>query len=129
MKSASPPDDPIATFAPALFDGRVALVTGGGRGIGRATALAFARLGADVAIAARNEENLARTRTDVEALGAECVSTTLVLDADGKVAYYGALVSRKKDESTGKKTPHARKAVEQLLAGEAVSTPETFTYG
>ncbi len=66
---------PLATFAPDLFAGRVVLVTGGGRGIGRRTALAFARLGADVAIAARNAENLERTRADIEALGRRCVST------------------------------------------------------
>ncbi len=66
--------DPIATIAPGTFDGQVALVTGGGRGIGRATALGFARLGADVAIAARDEANLERTRADVEALGRRCVA-------------------------------------------------------
>ena len=65
---------PLATYAPDLFAGTVALVTGGGRGIGRITALAFARLGADVAIGARNADNLARTADEIRAQGGRCVA-------------------------------------------------------
>jgi NAD(P)-dependent dehydrogenase (short-subunit alcohol dehydrogenase family) len=65
---------PLATFAPDLFAHRVVLVTGGGRGIGREIALAFARLGADVVIASRNEANLAATRAEIEALGRQCLA-------------------------------------------------------
>ena len=70
----STPKSAAETFAPGLFRGRAVLVTGGGRGIGRATALAFAELGADVAIAARDAENLARTLDDLLATGVRATS-------------------------------------------------------
>jgi NAD(P)-dependent dehydrogenase (short-subunit alcohol dehydrogenase family) len=66
--------DAMTTFAANLFENRVALVTGGGRGIGRAIALAFARLGADLIIASRRPENLAPTAADIEALGRHCLA-------------------------------------------------------
>jgi len=65
---------PLATFAPGLFRGRTALVTGGGRGIGRAVALGFARLGANLIIASRNPENLEPTAKEIEALGVGCLA-------------------------------------------------------
>ena len=64
----------LTTFAPGLFAGRSALITGGGRGIGRAAALAFAHLGANVAIASRKQEHLEPTAADVGALGVRCLA-------------------------------------------------------
>jgi len=65
--------DPLDMFAPDLFRGRVGLVTGGGTGIGRETALGLARYGADVVIASRHEENLAPAAEEIEALGVRCL--------------------------------------------------------
>jgi NAD(P)-dependent dehydrogenase (short-subunit alcohol dehydrogenase family) len=51
------------------LDGRVAVVTGGGTGIGRGTALVLAEHGADVVLAARRAEPLESTAEEIEALG------------------------------------------------------------
>jgi len=51
------------------MDGRVALITGSSRGLGRAMALVFAQSGASVAITARRADVLEATRKEVEAAG------------------------------------------------------------
>ncbi len=58
-------------FAPDLFRDQVALVTGGGTGIGRATAAMLARLGARVAIASRKLDHLAPTAAELAAIAGE----------------------------------------------------------
>jgi len=58
-------------FSPGIFQGQTALVTGGGTGIGRATALLLARLGAKVAIASRKLENLEATARELAAVVGE----------------------------------------------------------
>ena len=51
------------------LDGKVAIVTGAGRGIGQGCALAFAEMGADVVCAARTREQIEETAARVRALG------------------------------------------------------------
>jgi NAD(P)-dependent dehydrogenase (short-subunit alcohol dehydrogenase family) len=61
----------VGDFLAELFslDGRVALVTGGSSGIGRAMAGALARAGASVVLAARGKQALEETAADLRALG------------------------------------------------------------
>ena len=55
---------------PPSLDGRVALVTGASRGIGRGIALQLGESGATVYITGRSAANLQRTRDEVKARGA-----------------------------------------------------------
>jgi NAD(P)-dependent dehydrogenase (short-subunit alcohol dehydrogenase family) len=59
----------ITVDTAGLLDGRVAVVSGVGPGMGRAIAVELARAGADVALAARREESLRAVADEVEALG------------------------------------------------------------
>lgn len=64
-------------------EGKVALITGGGTGIGRGSALVLAQYGADVALAGRRREPLEAVAKDIEALGRRAlVVPTDVTDAD-----------------------------------------------
>ena len=56
------------------MQGQVAFITGGGRGIGRGIAEAFAAEGASVALMARSEDQLAETRRHIEAVGGRVLS-------------------------------------------------------
>jgi microcystin degradation protein MlrC len=77
------------------LEGKVAIVTGAGRGLGRQMALALAAAGADVVCAARTESQIDRTKTDIEALGRRAVAQpTDVRDS----AQCDALIKRAAEE-------------------------------
>jgi NAD(P)-dependent dehydrogenase (short-subunit alcohol dehydrogenase family) len=60
------------------LEGKIALITGGTRGIGAASAIALGRMGADVAIVGRHMDEQAReTKSGVEALGRRWWKTTI----------------------------------------------------
>lgn len=66
------------------FDGKVALVTGGGTGIGRATAIAFAREGATVVVTGRTPDSLIETVKLIERDGgkADHIVADVTVEAD-----------------------------------------------
>ena len=56
--------------------GKKAIITGGSRGLGKATAIAFANQGIDVAITGRNEADLKETVAELKALGVNATDAT-----------------------------------------------------
>ncbi len=80
MPSASSPFD---------LSGRVAVITGGNRGIGRSIALGMARAGAAVAVLARNEEKSSQVLAEVKALGVPAMA--LILDVTVRESLSGAI--------------------------------------
>jgi NAD(P)-dependent dehydrogenase (short-subunit alcohol dehydrogenase family) len=71
---------------PGSLEGKVALVTGASSGLGRATAIALARAGADVALAARSKEELQGAREEVSELGRRALVLPVDLASEAQTA-------------------------------------------
>jgi 3-oxoacyl-[acyl-carrier protein] reductase len=67
------------------LDGRVAMVTGASQGIGRACAVALAKAGARVALAARNASKLAEVAAEIEAAGGKAMTFEMDLASEDSI--------------------------------------------
>ncbi len=61
-------------FSPTVLKGRSVLLTGAGRGLGKAMAIALAEAGSDLIFAARHQDEIDRTAAEVKKLGAEVLT-------------------------------------------------------
>ncbi|MFC9833762.1 SDR family NAD(P)-dependent oxidoreductase [Rhodococcus sp. NPDC127530] len=90
-------EEGCVTMTPSL-EGLTCLVTGGGRGIGRAGALALARAGAAVAVAARTADQVESVVREIRNEGGRAIAISADVTVAGQVA---AMVARTVDEFGG----------------------------
>jgi NAD(P)-dependent dehydrogenase (short-subunit alcohol dehydrogenase family) len=94
MGLPEPPEAGQSALPAGTFAGSTALVTGAGTGLGKAIAVEFARLGAQVAIVSRGEEHRAAGVAAVEAAGGKALGVACdVRDAQQVAAAFDAVES------------------------------------
>ena len=80
-----------STSSPFSLSGRVAVITGGNRGIGRSIALGMARAGASIAVLSRNNEKNSQVLVELKALGSAAIA--LHLDVTERDTLPGAIAA------------------------------------
>ena len=89
------------------LDGQVAVVTGAGRGLGAAIAVAFAEVGADVVIASRTQSELESVAAQIEAIGRRAHIVVADLAHPETTAELAGRPSRRSASSTSSSTTSA----------------------
>ncbi|WIG58241.1 MAG: Oxidoreductase, short-chain dehydrogenase/reductase family [Ktedonobacterales bacterium] len=109
----------MATNLNGSYAGKVAFITGAGSGIGRATALAFARAGASVVVADVSEPGSQETARMIEAAGGRALAVTCDVRQDAEVrAALGRTI-----ETFGRLAHTVRCAVMARVAIDAYTAP------
>ncbi|MGH8057540.1 MAG: SDR family NAD(P)-dependent oxidoreductase [Candidatus Entotheonellia bacterium] len=67
----------MSTFAPTALQDKVAIVTGGGTGIGRVIAREMAKVGAHVVVASRNPDHINPAADELRALGRQALAVSM----------------------------------------------------
>src|SRR3954470_11201735 len=84
---------PSQLFQPGLLDGQVAIVSGGGSGLGRASALELAALGAEVVVCGRRPEPLEQTAAKADG-GRVAARACVIREEDQVEALVDAVLDR-----------------------------------
>ena len=80
-----------STTSPFALSGRVAVITGGNRGIGRSIALGMARAGAAIAVLSRNDEKNSQVLAELKSIGVPAIA--LHLDVTERETLSGAITA------------------------------------
>jgi ketoreductase len=76
----------------AALKGRVAIVTGASRGLGKAIAKELARQGATLGVCARSAEQLSVTQSEIKQLGSQCLAATCDVRNEAEIASFVAYI-------------------------------------
>ncbi|MCY7377833.1 MAG: SDR family oxidoreductase [Gemmatimonadaceae bacterium] len=94
MSDPLAPSAPLSVFRAGLFNGQVAVVTGGGSGIGRGIADLLAALGAHVVLASRKQERVDAAAADIRNAGGKASGVAVDVREPERVQAMMAEISR-----------------------------------